>query len=91
VADVVAVHIHVSGRVQGVGYRYWCAQEARAAGVTGWVRNLPDGRVEAWFEGARAAVEAVLAWCRAGPPAARVSGLEINDVVPSGASRFEAR
>jgi len=89
VADVVAVHIHVSGRVQGVGYRWSCAREARAHGVAGWAHNLPDGRVEAWVEGAREAVEAVLAWCRVGPPAARVTGLEIADETPSGLGRFE--
>jgi len=85
------VRVHVRGRVQGVWYRQSCAEQARARGAAGWVRNLPDGRVEAWIEGPREAVEAVLAWCRTGPPAARVTGLEIADVTPCGAGRFEVR
>ncbi len=64
---LVAVRVLVSGRVQGVWYRQSCAQAARAAGVRGWVRNRADGRVEAWFEGGRSAVEAMLDWSRAGP------------------------
>jgi len=78
----------VSGRVQGVWYRQSCAQAARAAGVSGWVRNRADGRVEAWFEGGRSAVEAMLAWSRVGPPRARVVAVAIEDVVPTGFSRF---
>jgi acylphosphatase len=70
-------HIIVSGRVQGVSFRAATAKEARALGLTGWVRNMPDGRVEAIFEGSRDKIEEMLAWCRKGPPAARVSGLEI--------------
>ena len=62
----------VSGRVQGVWFRQSCADQARARGVTGWVRNRGDGAVEAVLEGPEAAVEAVVAWCRMGPPHASV-------------------
>jgi len=85
---VVAVRVVVSGRVQGVWFRHSCAEAARAAGVTGWVRNRSDGRVEAWFEGSRTGVEAMLGWSRAGPPRAEVTGMVIDDEVPGGATRF---
>jgi acylphosphatase len=71
------VHLVVSGRVQGVFYRQSAADEARRLGLRGWVRNLPDGRVEAEAEGDRAAVEVLVAWCRHGPPPARVEGVEV--------------
>jgi len=71
------VHLIVAGRVQGVAFRACAADEARRLGLHGWVRNLPDGRVEAEAEGERAAVEALVTWCRRGPPAARVSGVEV--------------
>jgi acylphosphatase len=76
-ADRVRVHLLVSGRVQGVAFRAYTEDEARRLGVTGWVRNLPDGRVEAEAEGERAFVEALVAWCRRGPPAARVDHVEV--------------
>ena len=68
----------VSGRVQGVFFRYSCAREAAAEGLRGTVRNLPDGRVEAVFQGPKPAVERLIDWCRTGPPAARVAGVEIS-------------
>ena len=89
VADEVAVHVFVTGRVQGVWYRQSCAHEASARGVRGWARNLADGRVELWLEGARGDVEEVLAWCRCGPSRAEVSGLSIEDVAVSGRRGFE--
>jgi acylphosphatase len=70
-------HVIVSGRVQGVSFRAATAKEARANGLTGWVRNMPDGRVEAVFQGAKEKIGEMLAWCRKGPPAARVSDVEI--------------
>lgn len=84
-------HIWVSGRVQGVWYRQTCAESARAAGVSGWVRNLPDGRVEAVFEGPPDAVDGMVAWARVGPPHARVLAVEVRDEPPEGITSFTVR
>ncbi len=81
-------HVWVSGRVQGVWFRDGCAREAAALGVTGWVRNLADGRVEGVFEGEEGAVEAVVAWCRTGPPRAHVARVEVRDETPVGEPTF---
>jgi acylphosphatase len=78
------LHLVVSGRVQGVFFRQATADEARRLGLDGWVRNLPDGRVEAEAEGARASLEALLAFCRRGPPAARVDEVEVEWGEPAG-------
>jgi len=78
------IHIVVSGVVQGVAFRAWTVRTARAQGVTGWVRNLPDGRVEAVLEGEERAVDAVAAWCRSGPPAATVTGTAIREEAATG-------
>ena len=75
---MVRAHIFVSGRVQGVFYRARTRETALAQGIGGWVRNCPDGRVEALLEGEREAVSRVIAWCRQGPPSALVSDLEVN-------------
>jgi acylphosphatase len=88
---MVRVHVVVSGRVQGVWYRQSCQERARAAGVSGWVRNLADGTVEAVVEGERSAVDTVLAWMAEGPPLAEVSGLTVADREPTGATGFEVR
>ena len=77
-------HVWISGRVQGVFFRANTARQARALGLTGWVRNLPDGRVETVFEGAAPAVEAMLAWCQGGTPPARVDRVEAMEEPPSG-------
>ncbi|WP_020675388.1 acylphosphatase [Geopsychrobacter electrodiphilus] len=74
----------ISGRVQGVSFRYYTRQAARKNGVTGWVRNLPDGRVEALIEGEQQAVEATLVWCQQGPELSQVDGLEIEELTYSG-------
>ena len=76
--DRVRVHLVIAGQVQGVSFRAYTVDEARALGVRGWVRNLPDGRVEAEAEGAREAVEALVGWCRHGPPAARVESMQVS-------------
>jgi acylphosphatase len=81
----------ISGRVQGVWFRETCRREALAHAVTGWVRNLDDGRVEAWLEGNVTAVQSIAAWCREGPPRALVTGVVEEERVPAGHSTFELR
>jgi len=73
----VRAHVWITGRVQGVAFRAYTVDEAAVRGVAGWVRNTLDGRVEAVFEGEKAVVETMIAWCRKGPPAARVSSVEV--------------
>lgn len=85
------VHVIVSGEVQGVGYRYTLRLEARAAGVTGWVRNRRDGTVEAEIEGSADQVDTVLAWMAEGPPGSRVTGAELTELAPEGERTFEVR
>ena len=77
-ADQARVHVVIEGRVQGVFFRASTLDEARARGLTGWVRNLPDGRVEALFEGDKRVVENMLVWCRKGPTYAYVDHVEID-------------
>ena len=72
-------HVHISGRVQGVYFRANTCIRARVLGLTGWVRNLPDGRVEMIFEGEHNNAEAMLAWCRNGTPPARVDHVEAEE------------
>lgn len=74
--DLDRLHVIVSGRVQGVGFRYALYREAEARNLTGWVRNLYDGRLEAEFEGAKPSLESMRLWCEEGPRFARVSHVE---------------
>jgi len=74
----------VSGRVQGVGFRFFTEAAAAREGVNGWVRNLPDGRVEVQVEGEREAVDRIEAALRRGPASARVDRVDVDDLVPSG-------
>jgi acylphosphatase len=74
----VRAHLTISGRVQGVCYRMETKFAADRIGVSGWVRNRTDGRVEALLEGSREQVEELIEWCRTGPPAARVHDVEIS-------------
>lgn len=85
---VTARDVIVSGLVQGVAFRYHARERARELGLGGWVRNLPDGRVEARFEGPEERVEAFVAWLRKGPRAAVVTGCEVRDREPSGDGAF---
>lgn len=84
-----SVRIRISGRVQGVMFRDSCRREADRLGVTGWARNDPDGAVSVAAEGRPAAVDALVAWCRTGPPGARVEGVDVVATEPSGSGRFE--
>ncbi|MCB9677635.1 MAG: acylphosphatase [Alphaproteobacteria bacterium] len=86
-----AVHVYVTGRVQGVWYRASTQREAQHKGLAGWVRNRRDGRVEAWFEGDAAAVDALVRWCHEGPELARVFDVEVAAVEPEGFRDFEVR
>ena len=81
----------VTGLVQGVWFRDSCRAEARAAGVRGFVRNRADGSVEAELEGAEAAVDRVIAWCRVGPARARVDAVEVERIPTIGEPGFRAR
>lgn len=85
----VHAHVFVSGLVQGVNFRWYTVQQARTRGVAGWVRNTPDGRVEAVFEGDEAAVNEMVIWCREGPRYARVSDVEVTWEDPEGLSEFD--
>ena len=75
----IARRLVVRGRVQGVGFRYAMADAAREAAVAGWVRNRMDGSVEGLVQGDAPHVDRIIAWCRRGPPAARVAGVEVAD------------
>lgn len=85
------VRVLISGKVQGVWFRGWTQQEAKRLGLSGWVRNLQDGRVEAVFAGAPSQVEEMLDRCRRGPPLARVEAVEIDDHHGQLQSGFHAR
>ena len=80
------LHVVLSGRVQGVGFRYATHREAEARGLRGWVANRADGRVEAEFEGPRSHLEDMLEWCRRGPVFASVS--EVEPTWESGEERY---
>jgi len=88
---MVRRHLWVRGRVQGVWYRGSCAEQARGLGISGWARNLPDGRVEIVAEGNPEALDNLVEWCRHGPPAARVTALEVRAEEPEGLDSFTVR
>ena len=81
--DLAQAHVYITGRVQGVNYRYYTRQEANELGLHGWVRNARDGRVEAVFQGSKSQVLKVLKWCERGPPSARVTDVEVDWQTPS--------
>lgn len=82
-ADIRA-HLEISGLVQGVYFRYSASEEAAGLGVTGWVRNLPNGNVEAVIEGEEAKVEQMIKWCGRGPAPARVDKVEVKRLPATG-------
>jgi acylphosphatase len=86
----MAKHLKISGRVQGVGFRYSMAEEAERLHVTGWVRNRHDGTVEAVVDGAPDAVEGILAWVYRGPRGASVTDVQVAEI-PESFERFEMR
>lgn len=81
-------HLCITGRVQGVFFRDSCRQEAERLGVSGWARNLDDGRVDVVAEGALDLVEALTVWCRTGSDRAVVDDVEIRDEQPEGLTGF---
>lgn len=85
------IHTFVSGRVQGVGYRYSTRDLALQLRLTGWVKNLPDGRVEAVFEGDDPSLQKMLQWCRQGPSGSIVKDVEVYDEPLEGLQSFEIR
>ena len=89
-AKIVRAHVFIEGRVQGISYRYWARKTAKSMGLTGWVRNLADGRVEAVFEGTKGEVENMIEKCRKGPMLAGVKHLDVVWEEASGEfERFE--
>jgi len=86
----MARHLKISGRVQGVGFRYSMAEEAGRLGITGWVRNRRDGTVEAVVDGDPDALEGIVAWARQGPRDSQVTDVEVIEVADS-FLRFEMR
>lgn len=88
-AEVRAVRVMISGRVQGVGFRAWTERRARDLGLSGWVRNRSSGEVEAVFCGRAEAVEAMIAACRTGPPHGRVVSVGVLDEAAPATAGFE--
>jgi acylphosphatase len=84
-------HVIVRGRVQGVFFRAEASARARSLGLAGWVRNLPDGSVEAVFEGPQEPVESMLRWCQYGPAGARVDAVDVAWGQATGDTAFEVR
>ncbi|HLS15255.1 MAG TPA: acylphosphatase [Beutenbergiaceae bacterium] len=89
--DTLARELIITGRVQGVNYRSACRRQARSLGVTGWVRNRPDGSVQARAQGSTEAVQQLIDWCRLGPGGAAVDEVTIEDVDVEDHSSFEVR
>lgn len=88
---MIRTHVTVSGLVQGVFYRDTCRSEAQAHGVSGWVRNRPDGTVEAVFEGPADAVDRMVRWAHHGPARADVRSVAARQEPPQGLTDFEIR
>ena len=89
--DRTRVHVFVMGDVQGLGFRQAIADKANEQGVTGWVKNLADGRVEAVLEGPRDEVYRVVGLCRAGPKGAKVNGVQVDREPPKNEKTFKIK
>jgi acylphosphatase len=87
----IARHVRVTGRVQGVFYRAWAQGQARELGVSGWIRNCPDGSVEAHLGGEENSVERMIARMRQGPSNAQVDELAVEEAAAENPGRFELR
>jgi acylphosphatase len=86
-----SVHLRITGRVQGVGYRAWAIETARRLGLRGWVRNRADGTVEALVIGAEDPVSTMIEVCREGPFAARVAEVAVSATIDDGSDGFTPR
>lgn len=86
--EKVRARVVITGRVQGVFFRAETRETAESLGLSGWVRNVPDGSVEAVFEGERSRVREAVEWCRKGPPGARVDAIEVKMEEPAGETGF---
>jgi acylphosphatase len=80
--------VRVTGRVQGVGFRYLAQRRARSLGVAGWIRNEPGGGIVAAFEGPRDRVDSMIDWCRHGPSGSRVDRVDVSWRAPRGEASF---
>jgi acylphosphatase len=87
----IARHVTITGHVQGVFFRAWAREQAKELGVTGWVRNCPDGRVDAHIEGEETAVQQLVEQLHRGPPAAAVEGVHVWTVELFDFDDFEVR
>ena|SRR5215210_1546508 len=85
------VHARIRGRVQGVGFRYEARARAASRGIAGWIRNEPDGSVEAVLEGEAADVDSMVEWLRRGPSGARVDDIAVESEEPIGETAFAVR
>ena len=85
--EIFALCARVEGRVQGVGFRYTCVNEGQRLGLSGWVKNTPEGDVEVWAEGSKEKLETFLQWLRRGPPGARVDRVLYDMHQPTGKYR----
>ena len=90
-SPLIHINIRISGRVQGVGFRYNAREAASHYGISGFIRNQPNGNVYIEAEGARAAVDEFIAWCRQGPPRSRVDAVDITEGDVQGFGEFLVR
>ena len=90
-SEKIARKVRIYGRVQGVFFRQWAVNQARALGISGWIRNRPDGTVEAHVSGDEAAVAEMIAAMHQGPPQARVEDVTVEAVDPEEVSGFSVR